>query len=87
MVSRSGRFGLAVAFACVVLAMHATPAAARLAVLTTGKPSATIVDLGRKQVVARPNLGLATRGVALTLDGLRAYVDRSRCPPTASARS
>ena len=50
------------------------PAAARLAVVTTGKSHATIVDLGRKQVVARPGVGLPSRGVAVTIDGLRAYV-------------
>ena len=32
------------------------------------------MDLGRKKVVARPETGLPTRGVALSLDGLRAYV-------------
>ena len=42
--------------------------------MTTGKSKAAIVDLGRKKVIARPNIGLPTRDVALSLDGLRAYV-------------
>ena len=60
------------AFAALLVA--AAPAAARLAVVTTGKPEVAVVDLGRKQVLARPDVGLPSRGVALSLDGLRAYV-------------
>src|SRR3954454_6543008 len=57
------------------LALALAPAAsARLAVVTTGKPHAAIVDLGRKKVVARPDVGLPSRAVALSLDGLRAFV-------------
>src|SRR5688572_5169733 len=57
-----------------VFGTAAPAASARLAVVTTGKPNAAIVDLSRKQVVARPSVGLPSRGVAVTIDGLRAYV-------------
>ena len=60
--------------ACAALLVPAAPAAARLAVVTTGKPEVAVVDLGRKQVLARPGVGLPSRGVALSLDGMRAYV-------------
>ena len=65
-----------VLLSCVfaVMVSGASPASARLAVVTTGKTKAAIVDLDRKKVTARPETGLPTRGVALTLDGLRAYV-------------
>ena len=57
-----------------MFSVAAPAASARLAVVTTGKSKAAIVDLGRKKVVARPDVGLPSRAVALTLDGLRAYI-------------
>ncbi|MGH2978532.1 MAG: hypothetical protein ACRDLQ_02705, partial [Solirubrobacterales bacterium] len=53
-------------FACALLAPAAS---ARLAVVANGKTKVKVVDLGRKKVVARPDVGLPARGVALTLDG------------------
>ena len=58
-------------FAC---ALAAPAAPARLAVVANGKTQVKVVDLGRKKVVARPDVGLPARAVALSLDGLRAYV-------------
>jgi len=62
------------ALAALACALMAAPASARLAVVANGKPHVKVVDLGRKKVVARPDVGLPARAVALTLDGLRAYV-------------
>lgn len=64
------------AFACVAagLLLAAPEATARLAVVATGKGRAAIVDLSAKRVVARPWVGLRSRAVALTVDGMRAYV-------------
>ena len=65
---------LAATLAALAWALTAAPASARLAVIANGKPQVKVVDLGRKKVVARPDVGLPARAVTLTLDGLRAYV-------------
>ena len=51
------------ALLALLLLGPASAAQARLAVVTTGKSKVAIVDLGRKKVVARPDVGLPTRAV------------------------
>src|SRR6185436_1775475 len=68
------RFALFTTLTVFACALFAPTASARLAVIANGKTKVKVVDLGRKKVVARPDVGLPARGVALTLDGLRAYV-------------
>src|SRR5918992_557728 len=68
------RFALCTTLTLLACALAAPAASARLAVVVNGKTKVKVVDLGRKTVVARPDVGLPARGVALTLDGLRAYV-------------
>ena len=68
------RFALLTTLAVFACALLAAPASARLAVVANGKTKVKVVDLGRKKVVARPDVGLPARAVALSLDGLRAYV-------------
>ena len=68
------RFAVFTTLALFACALLAAPASARLAVVANGKTQVKVVDLGRKKVVARPHVGLPARAVALTLDGLRAYV-------------
>src|SRR4051812_4494479 len=68
------RIALSAAAACAALLALAPAASARLAVVTTGDRHVAIVDLGQKQVLARPDVGLPSRGAALTVDGARGYV-------------
>ena len=68
------RFALLTTLTLFACALAAPAAPARLAVVANGKTQVKVVDLGRKKVVARPDVGLPARAVALSLDGLRAYV-------------
>src|SRR6187200_2160694 len=63
------------ALAAAAMLLVATPAAsARLAVVTTGKSRVAIVDLSTRHVLARPSVGLRSKGIAMSRDGLSAYV-------------
>ena len=68
------RFALFTTLTLLACALAAPAASARLAVVANGKTTVKVVDLDRKKVVARPDVGLPARAVALSLDGLRAYV-------------
>src|SRR5688500_16817225 len=57
-----------------VLLLGASAASARLAVVTTGRSHVAIVDLSSRKVLARPTVGLRSKGIAMSRDGLSAYV-------------
>ena len=61
------RFALSTTVALLACVLLAPPAVARLAVVANGKSKVKIVDLGRKQVVARPDAGAARRRIQTQL--------------------
>ena len=65
----------AILLAAGAAALLVPPAAtARLAVVTTGKSTVAVVDLSSRKVLARPVVGLRSKGIAMSSDGLSAYV-------------